>query len=73
MAASENIVFKSLIALLIENYLTLNNSKLLFRAHWFEICFKLIFVFFNLTQLISLCFSFCLACVIVVNFLVGLV
>ena len=30
MAASENIVLKSLIAQLIENYLTLNYSKFLF-------------------------------------------
>ena len=32
MAASENIVLKSLIALLIENYLTLNNFRILFVA-----------------------------------------
>ena len=33
MAASENIVLKSLIALLIENYLTLNKSRFYFVCH----------------------------------------
>ena len=59
MPASENIVLQKII------------PGFSFVPHWLKTCSKRIFVFFDLIQLISLCFFvffFCLTCLIVVSF-----